>query len=79
MKLDAGGNRYLAQEKNGLIFSHKGKPYVGIKSNAWINDWGYGVVVKDNLKNNDNWRNTLIDLETDDYEFEEGILRRIEK
>ena len=28
---------------------------------------------------NPNWSDTLIDLETDDYEFEDGILRRIEK
>ena len=25
-----------------------------------------------------NWRDTLIDLDVDDYEFEDGILRRIE-
>lgn len=30
-------------------------------------------------KQNPDWQNTLIDLEKDDYEFENGILRRIEK
>ena len=30
-------------------------------------------------KENPNWRDTLIDLDKDDYEFEDGILRRIEK
>lgn len=28
---------------------------------------------------NPDWRNTKINLETDGYEFEDGILRRIEK
>ena len=37
------------------------------------------LIVIANGNRNKNWRNTRIDLETDDYEFEDGILRRIEK
>lgn len=78
MKLDIPKFRYLAQDANGDVWSHEYMPYISfIGSYANRGDYYYHKDLK--VKPNKNWENTLIDLETDDYEFEDGILRRIEK
>jgi len=79
MKLDIPKFRYLAQDEKGTIFSHERKPYIADIHDGWLNDGGYFLIKNTEVRNNKNWRNTLIDLETEDYEFEDGILRRIEK
>lgn len=76
MKLDIPKFRYLAQDFNGNVFSFVEMPY--INECAWYgaNPFYFHDV---QTEKNKNWQNTLIDLETDDYEFEDGILRRIER
>ena len=67
--------KWLFQDENGVVQVCTIKPtavgYVWRRGGEYIS-----VTVG---KTNTNWRNTLIDLETDDYDFENGILRRIEK
>ena len=66
--------RYLCQDKVGAIHASISDPV--IRHNEWMYcDWYFFC----DGKENPNWRDTLIDLDKDDYEFEDGILRRIEK
>ncbi len=66
--------KYLCQDRDGNIHVSINKPK--IMHNEWMNcDWYF--FAEGNY--NEDWINTLIDLGTDDYEFEDGILRRIEK
>lgn len=66
--------RYLCQDLNGGInASLKTKPK--ITHNEWFNCDIYYLEVG---KENPSWRNTLIDLDVNNYDFEDGILRRIE-
>ena len=73
--------RYLCQDYNGAVHaSINTRPIIKnidtVDNAEWLEcdfySFDYGKV-------NPNWRNTLIDLDVDDYEFEDGILRRIEK
>ena len=67
--------RYLCQESDGGVHASVNiKPT--IKNDEWFECDIYYIY---DGKENPNWRDTLIDLETDDYDFENGILRRIEK
>lgn len=68
--------RYLFQDKNGSVWISTDKPITG-SYNEWLEGVHYKIIAEG--ENNPNWRDTLIDLETDDHEFEDGILRRIEK
>jgi len=76
-KLDIPKFRYLYQDEDGAVIATT----VDIKPFKDRNFWYRqdGVMKISNGNRNKNWRNTRIDLETDDYEFEDGILRRIEK
>ena len=66
--------RYLCQDLDGAIHaSIENKPY---PKDGWIYCDMYYIR---SGKKNQNWRDTLIDLDVDDYDFEDGILRRIEK
>lgn len=68
--------RYLFQDNDGSVYCCIDIPEVSERYSMWMCDT-FTLLKK--CKNNPNWRDTLIDLETDDYEFEDGILRRIEK
>lgn len=69
--------RYLCQDLEGGI--HCGFaadiPKIDKECDVWINCSIYFIEMG---KRNKNWRDTLIDLDVDDYDFEDGILRRIE-
>jgi len=75
-KFDIPKFRYLFQDRDGSVWVVTDKP---ISDDFW--EWSGGVNYKFVItgNTNENWRDTLIDLETDDYDFEDGILRRIEK
>ena len=75
MKLDIPKFRYLFQDLFGEVQACTKKPTpMGYE---WRSGGEYSFI--ECGARNTNWRDTLIDLETDDYEFEDGILRRIEK
>ena len=66
------GDKYISID--GAIHASISDPV--IRHNEWMYcDWYFFC----DGKENPNWRDTLIDLDKDDYEFEDGILRRIEK
>ena len=67
--------RYLFQDKDGDVWVSSSKPDAEI--GCWVDGKIYNF--KSRGKKNHNWRDTLIDLDKDDYEFEDGILRRIGK
>ena len=75
-KFDIPRFKYLFQDEDGDIwFSMK------IPHPENYGDWMGGGLYShaEHGKGNADWRDTLIDLDKDDYEFEDGILRRIEK
>lgn len=72
-KLNIPVFKYLAQDMCGDIFAYTAKPE--LDADEWI-EQSYFVEFG---QFNEDWEDTLIDLEKDDYEFEDGILRRIEK
>lgn len=79
MKLDIPKFRYLAQDYDGQVWCYIGTPYIPEnENNVWFGSQPF-LFYRLRKKINPNWKDTLIDLETDDYEFEDGILRRIEK
>ena len=67
--------RYLCQDLEGGVHSSIDEPEIDKECDGWINCSIYFI---QRGKKNTNWRDTLIDLDVDDYEFENGILRRIE-
>lgn len=72
--------RYLTQDGNGEIWMHVELPYTGDNKKEWYCSGGSEMIKHySEAKFNPNWRDTLIDLDVDDYDFEDGILRRIEK
>lgn len=73
-KLDIPRYRHLAQDEDGLVWGYTKKPKP--KEADWLGGECYKLIATG--KENPNWRNTLIDLDVDDYEFDGGILRRIE-
>jgi len=72
-KLNIPVFKYLAQDMCGDIFAYTEEPE--ISENEWVES-SYFVEFG---QFNEDWQKTLIDLEKDDYEFEDGILRRTEK
>jgi len=68
--------RYLFQDEDGDAWSCLTKP-VPNDCGDWLGGGLYKLVGSG--KENPNWRDTLIDLDVDDYDFEDGILMRIEK
>ncbi len=77
-KLDIPKFRYLYQDLCGHVWCNTEKPHIADADEYWLGGLPYLYCYLD-IKENTNWGNTLIDIETDDYEFEDGILRRIEK
>ena len=77
MKLDIPKFRYLFQDLDGEVVASIYDTYPHDDLNWWQRTDMHIDVCEG--KYNEDWRNTRIDLETDDYEFEDGILRRIEK
>lgn len=75
-KFDIPRFRYLFQDEDGDTWHCITKPSPQ-DCGDWLNGGLYRLA--DPGKKNPNWRNTLIDLDVDDYEFEDGILRRIDK
>ena len=72
--------RYLTQDGNGEVWAHTAIPYCGVNAKEWYCAGNYGLhKLAGSGEENTNWRDTLIDLDKDDYEFEDGILRRIER
>lgn len=77
--------RYLAQDADGNIFAYASIPCIANDAcdGYEVELWEYPAnalmfyIVKGIT--NPNWRESLIDLDTEDYEFEDGILRRIDK
>lgn len=69
--------RYLFQDENGNVWSSTEKPKNNIDEHQFLGGRTYQMIVDGECNNN--WRDTLIDLETDDYDFEDGILMRVEK
>ena len=67
--------RYLCQDLNGGIHASMESNKPIFKNNEWFNCDIY--YIDDGARNIDCY-DTLIDLDVDDYEFEDGILRRIE-
>ena len=65
--------RYLAQDSKGYVWMSIRKPY------KFNKDWLDGTIIIETGKPNQNWENTLIDMETEDYDYTDGILTRIEK
>ena len=78
MKLDIPKFRYLFQDKDGVVVAAI-KNTRPLKGHIFWDRGHTKLIVIANGNRNKNWRNTRIDLETDDYEFEDGILRRVDK
>ena len=68
--------RYLCQDLEGGVHCGIYEPKIDKECDSWINCSIYFI---QRGKENQNWRDTLIDLDVDDYDYEDGILRRIEK
>ena len=73
-KLEIPKFRYLFQDDGGEVQVCTRKPLPA--DDEWRCGGEYSSV--EYGARNPNWRDTLIDLDVDDYEFEDGILRRIE-
>ena len=73
--------RYLWQDLYGAVFVSTHTPRINCRGvpTGWIGGMTYHCLVPGDEVENPNWQNTLIDLETDDYTFENGILSRVEK
>ena len=65
--------RWLCQDYKGHVWISVCKPYI---NNSY---WVAATMIHETGKPNPNWRKTLIDLKTDDYDYTDGILTRIEK
>lgn len=74
-KFDIPRFRYLFQDPFGEVQACTKRP--SAMGYEWRNGGEYSFI--GNGTRNTNWRNTLIDLDKDDYDFEDGILRRVEK
>ena len=75
-KFDIPRFKYLCQEQDGDVLLSVDKPR-NLGGPYWYADQ-YINIKRDN-PTNDNYQDTLIDLDKDDYDFEDGILRRIGK
>ena len=66
----------MFQDYNGNVWVCSNKPKKG-NYGEWLEGCDYKFIISG--LSNQNWRNTLIDLDKDDYDFEDGILRRIDR
>lgn len=73
--------RYISQDLDGGVYASTSKPRLANhgEPTCWIDGGSYFMLYSNEIAENSNWQNTLIDLETDDYTFENGILSRVEK
>ena len=73
--------RYICQDAEGEINLGIDAPYIDKDDEdfGWIFPEKCGIYDYIIGKPNPNWKNTLIDLETDDYDYTHGILTRIDK
>lgn len=78
-KFDIPRFRYLTQDLDGAVWMHSEEPYLSMDDTEWLSDATIELIENFRFSENKDWRNTLIDLDVDDYEFKDGILRRIEK
>lgn len=78
-KFDIKENRWLFQDEDGSVWTCSRKPKKRTLEGCWRMGGDYNVLLLPSKNGNKNWQDTLIDLDKDDYEFEDGILRRIDK
>lgn len=80
-KIELPKFRYLCQDAEGGINIGVVKPYIAEENEdlGWTYPRKVFVYYYMIGKPNPNWKNTLIDLETDDYDYTDGILTRIKK
>lgn len=77
-KFDIPRFKYLCQDYDGDVSLCVDKPRHLRNGLYWHSD--QFIYIKTGRKAiNDNFQDTLIELDVDDYEFDDGILRRIEK
>ena len=65
--------RWLCQGIDGHVWISVAKPYI------YCGHWIAATMIYETGKPNPNWRDTLIDLKADNYDYTDGILTRIEK
>ena len=84
-KIELPEVRYICQDSDGTVhlgFGCDGNvPRLVEVDQGYPAEWLIHKCIYDYIKGepNPNWKNTLIDLETDDYDYTDGILTRIEK
>ena len=69
--------RWLFQDMTGDVIACTERPKIDESKQQWVKGKMYHWI-NNEPSINENWRDTLIDLDVDDYDFEDGILRRIE-
>ena len=72
--------KWIAQDKNGAIYKYEDEPL--IKTNSmFIADIGHQKLVQVGIegRTRDDWKESLINLETHDYKIIDGILIRVDK
>lgn len=71
--------KYIFQDECGNVWASTEEP-TNKDETQFLGARTYQMLSKEHEgKENPNWRDTLIDIDVDDYDFEDGILRRIEK
>lgn len=71
--------RYLAQDADGEVAVYQYLPTILYGHSHWTEEYYSTYVHITKGKTNPNWQESIIDLDTDEHEFEDGILRRIDK
>jgi len=68
--------KWIAQDKDGQIVKFSEEPFTD--PNSWWNRLTPHQVVSDSHVKVENWKSSLINLETHDYKIEDGILKQVE-
>lgn len=76
-KLTVPKMRYLAQDEDGYVYAYENMPKSEVELGIYLSDGATWDVT--NGKPNPNWQESVIDLDADEHEFEDGILLRINK
>lgn len=66
--------RWIAQDKDGSIWEYELRPEVHMPQNAFYAQGNSGSKEIERGKENPNWKESVIDLETDRYQIVDGIL-----
>jgi hypothetical protein len=69
--------RYLAQDEDGNVYVYENMPKAANELGMY-SARGLMTHITEG-KPNTNWQESVIDLDTDEPEFEDGILRKIDK